>query len=542
MHIPSTESRKTSPWIIYAGLLFLGIGLSLFVLFAQSLKDKNTQLLLQGLDGMCYLFAIAIGLFFASGIAMLIFQPRLRTLAIATAILVVGGYGFPKLVRIESFYGNRTPRLAWRWSPTPEQRNRAFFTSVPLSKYRPSSDLFRPTPYDFPSFLGSARNARIDNVELIADWEKHPPKQLWRHPVGLGWSSFAVVGGVSVTLEQRDENECVVCYDVRTGVELWCHREATRFMNEHGDGPRTTPAIHKGLVVTMGGTGVLTCLDLSSGILQWKHTVFADPSKQNLIFGMSGSPLVFDEKVLITPGAGQGTSAILYSLSTGDELWRSGDDPTSYASPSKVSLGGIEQLLSFNGEGLRSYGLDGKQLWLHPWVTQGESRVNVAQPLVVQLNPDNAFSESSSHVVISSGYDNGTALLKISCLEDKWMTEVVWHSKHLKSKLSNFVEFEKHIYGLDNGILTCLDLTNGNRMWKKGRYGHGQILLVKDKLLIQAESGEVVIVATNPSVHQELTRFRALTSKTWNNPTVAGKILVVRNDREAAAFELEVLN
>jgi len=521
----------------------MGIGLSLFVLFVQSLKDKNTQLLLQGLDGMCYLFAIAIGLFFASGIAMLIFQPRLKTLAIATAILIVGGYSFSKLVRIDSFYGNRTPRLAWRWSPNAEQRNRAFFTSVPLSKSRPSlSDLFRPTPYDFPSFLGIARNARIDNVELIADWEKHPPKPLWRHPVGLGWSSFAVVGGVSVTLEQRDENECVVCYDVRTGVELWCHREATRFMNEHGDGPRTTPAIQNGLVVTMGGTGVLTCLDLSSGILQWRQTVFADPSKQNLIFGMSGSPLVFDDKVFITPGAGQGTSAILYSLSTGDELWRSGDDPTSYASPSKVSLGGIEQLLSFNGEGLRSYGLDGKQLWLHPWVTQGESRVNVAQPVVVQLNPDNASSESSSHVVISSGYDNGTALLKISRLDDKWMTEVVWHSKHLKSKLSNFVEFEKHIFGFDNGILTCLDLTNGNRMWKKGRYGHGQILLVKDKLLIQAESGEVVIVATNPSAHQELARFSALTSKTWNNPTVAGKILVVRNDREAAAFELEVLN
>ncbi len=104
--------------------------------------------------------------------------------------------------------------------------------------------------------------------------------------------------------------------------------------------------------------------------------------------------------------------------------------------------------------------------------------------------------------------------------------------------MSNFVVHNDHIYGLDNGILTCLDLRDGQRLWKRGRYGHGQMLVVGDKLLIQAESGEVVLVAATPDAHHELAKFSALSSKTWNNLALAGNILVVRNDREAAAFEL----
>ena len=104
--------------------------------------------------------------------------------------------------------------------------------------------------------------------------------------------------------------------------------------------------------------------------------------------------------------------------------------------------------------------------------------------------------------------------------------------------MSNFVVFEEHLYGLDNGILTCIDLVDGQRRWKRGRYGHGQMLLVGDKLLIQAESGEVVLVAATSDEHRELGKFNALFSKTWNNLALAGNVLVVRNDREAAAFEL----
>jgi outer membrane protein assembly factor BamB len=252
---------------------------------------------------------------------------------------------------------------------------------------------------------------------------------------------------------------------------------------------------------------------------------------------MSGSPLVLDDQVVVTPGADQGASAISYSLETGNEFWRSGDDRAAYSSPIQSHICGERQVLSFNGAGLGCYATDGTPRWLHPWLTQGESqRVNVAQPVVLPADPTRMAD--STRVLISSGYDNGTALLEIQRTASEFNVAVVWHSKNLKSKMSNFVVHGQHIYGLDNGILTCLDLNDGQRKWKRGRYGHGQMLLVGDKLLIQAESGEIVLVAASPEEHRELAKFNALSSKTWNNLALAGNTLVVRNDREAAAFEL----
>ena len=535
----ATDSGKLPIWVLVAFLIGIGLALSIGVSFVKWLQEENTRLLFVGLDGMRLPLVVVLACAVSVLIAFLYVRPKIKTLAIAAAIVAVVGYGCSQVFRIDSYYGNRTPRLTWRWRPTAEQQIKTYLTSSTSAKVAvPSRNLFLPTELDFPGFLGTNRDATIEGVNLASDWETQPPKLLWRHPVGLGWSGFAVVGDAAVNLEQRDANECVVCYDVRTGLELWCHAEQTRFKNDHGDGPRSTPIIHQGRVLSMGATGILTCVELESGELLWKQSAFSDPDKQNLFFGMTGSPLVFDDKVLVTPGAGEGSAAICYSLTTGQELWRSGADHAAYASPIDVSLCGSRQLLSFNGDGLRSYDIQGKALWLHPWLTQGESRVNVAQPVIVESNADSDQPHPHGLILISSGYDHGTALLKVTRDENEWKSEVVWESKHLKSKLSNFVVHGNHIFGLDNGLLTCIDIAKGQRVWKRGRYGHGQMLLVRDKLLIQSESGEVVLVAASSDSYHEFTKFPALTSKTWNHPALAGKILVVRNDHEAAAFEL----
>ncbi len=538
-NLETGESRKLSSWILLAMPVGIGLCLSVIVSFFQWLQEENTQLLFIGLDGMRIPLALGAVVACILIVALFYLRPKFRTLAVAAMLLFTIGYGCSKVFRVDSYYGNRTPRLTWRWNPTPEEKVKSYLTStIPRNTEVSTQSLFLATDHDFPGFLGSDRNATFDRFNLGFDWEQHPPRLLWRHPVGLGWSGFAVVGSAAVNLEQRDENECVVCYDVRSGVELWCHRESARFKNDHGDGPRSTPTMHEGKVLSMGGTGILTCIDLESGELLWKRASFADSDKQNLLFGMTGSPLVFDDKVVVTPGAGPGGSAICYSIATGDEVWRSGDDPAAYSSPIDVVLCGERQLLSFNGAGLRSYDLQGNPLWLQPWLTQGEARVNVAQPVVVEPNAEHLQSDQGARVLISSGYDHGSALLKISRQNDQWKSEIVWESKQLKSKLSNFVVHGDHIYGLDNGLLTCIDLKDGRRVWKRGRYGHGQMLLVRDKLLIQSESGEVALVAASPDAHREITKFPALTSKTWNHAALAGRILIVRNDHEAAAYEL----
>jgi len=515
-------------------------------------QEERTRLLFIGLDGMCFYLAVQLTAILLGFVAILYFRPSRRLLATIGGALFISYFAFSSLVRVDDYFGDRTPRYSWVWTPKVEDNIKTYLTSRTTKDLSTkdlninAEDLFLPTETDFPELLGKGRTARIDHYTFPDSWDDHAPELLWRHPVGLGWSSFAVVGSAAVNLEQRDDQECVVCYDVRNGSELWCHGETLRFNHEHGDGPRTTPSIHDGRVYSFGATGVLTCVDLKTGKLFWKQSVFDDPVTQNLLFGMSGSPLVLNGMVIVTPGAGKGGAAIAYDTNTGSEIWRCGDDPASYSSPVAVNLCGLHQILSFNGAGLRSYSEQGKSLWLQPWVTQGDSRVNVAQPMLLSSDQidESTGSDSSGNpwakVLISSGYDKGTALLKITRTDDQWSTEVIWESKQLKSKLSNFVVYENHAYGFDNGILTCIDLKNGERAWKRGRYGHGKMLLVQDKLLILAETGEVVLVKAAPDSHRELAKFEALSGKTWNNIALAGDLIVVRNDREAAAFRLPV--
>jgi len=541
------EPNRMSPWALISISLGITLGVSFVAGIVQWLQEEKTRLLFIGLDGMCFYLAFGFSTFVAIGIGVAYFRPSKRLILMSVALISTAYYGFSSLVKIDGYFGNRTPRYTWVWTPKAEDEIKTYFTSRTTFELPvPAEDLFLPGEGDSPELLGPGRSGKVPHLNLASNWEDRQPELLWRHPVGLGWSGFSIVGNGAVNLEQREEKECVVCYDLQSGRELWCHGENVRFNHEHGDGPRTTPTIHKGRVYSFGATGILTCVDFKTGCLVWKQSSFLDPEKENLMFGMSGSPLVVNDMVIVTPGAGLGASAIAYSIDTGSEAWRCGDDPASYASPVAVSLCDRNQILSFNGAGLRSYSELGRNLWLQPWVTQGDSRVNVAQPIVLagsDIDQSIGTEDSDSQwakVLISSGYDKGTALLKITRTGDRWTSEVVWESKQLKSKLSNFVVYDNHAYGLDNGILTCIGLKDGERVWKRGRYGHGKILLVHDKLLIQAESGEIVMVAATPTLHLELAKFEALSSKTWNNHALAGDILVVRNDREAAAIRLPV--
>lgn len=547
--VTSREGQeKCSPWMLFAMPIGVGVVLGLVITIVNVLRSIDTRAFYLGLDGLRpYLLGIAISIVTASAL-ILWFRPKLRTiLAAATGCGLLGFVAY-KSVRVESFYGNMVPRLAWSWTPTAEEQVEEYFVSRSSDHRTPNnidamtpSDVFAPTVNDFPGFLGAKRNGEIDTIHLDTDWASNPPVKLWRHPVGLGWSSFAVVGQAAINLEQRGEQECVVCYNALTGEELWCHQSNRRFEDEHGDGPRSTPTVANGRVFSMGADGLLTCLDLETGELVWEQETLS-ANQENLLWGMSGSPLVIEDRVIVTPG-GEYAAAICYSAVDGAELWRSGSDPGGYASPMIANICGERQLLVFNGSGLRAFDPDGRDQWFVPWLTQGElQRVNVAQPIVVPSTDDTV-----SRVLISSGYGNGTALFEVKKsqreatnaeAEPQWHIEQRWLSRRLKSKMSNFVVHGQHVYGLDSGILTCISLEDGERLWKKGRYGHGQMLLVDGNLLIQTESGQVVLVAASPNSHQLLGTLEALDGKTWNNLALAGDLLLVRNDHEAAAFRL----
>jgi outer membrane protein assembly factor BamB len=452
---------------------------------------------------------------------------RTRLISLVGAALVAGvAVGISQLTRWEgSVNGSGLPRLVWKW----ERRQGEGLTMLEVKDQKAGSvDLAAASPDDYPRFLGSGGKAIVPGVRLARDWTGQQPKEIWRRPIGLGWSAFAVVGHWAVTQEQRGDNELVVCYDARSGEPLWVHSNPVRFSEKMGgDGPRATPTISGGRVYALGATGILDCLEGKSGKPVWSRATLEEHGLPNLIWGKSSSPLVLDELVVVSGGDAPG-SLLAYHKDTGKPAWEATEDKASYSSPVAMTLAGVGQIVSVNAASVAGHDpADGKLLWKYDW--PGDF-AKCSQPVAL----------AGDRVFISAGYGLGAVVLQIKAGPAKGAQEVseVWKNKNLKTQFTNVAIRDGFAYGLDDGILECVELARGDRKWKAGRYGHGQVILVEDLLLVQAENGDVVLVEANPDGHHELGRFHALRGKTWNNPVVSGSYLLVRNDQEAACYRL----
>jgi outer membrane protein assembly factor BamB len=463
--------------------------------------------------------------------AWMFYQPlgwgvRLGILVLLLAAAAV----FPRLIRAAGVTGDgQHIEFAWRWGATP--REAAVVVPETGMPVRGIADLTRTTPDDFPQYLGPQRQAVLPGARLARDWAKTPPRLLWRQPVGAGWGAFAVVGEYAVTQEQRGDQECVVCYRVADGATAWIHADTTRFDSSMGgSGPRATPTIAGGRVYALGATGLLNCLDGATGRPIWAVNILNDNRAENIIHGVSASPLVVDNCVLVCPTGRNGPSLVAYHRDTGTRVWQAGQDQASYGSPLLAELAGLRQVLLATSAGVTAHDVTaGQVLWSFPW-TNGEE-INCSQPIPHAGGTDQVF--------FSTGYGKGCALFRVErSAEGAWSVHPLWDSLQMKTKFTTPVLHKGFVYGLDDGILACVDVAAGKRAWKDGRYQHGQILLAGDLLLVQAENGQVVLVEPVPDGLRELGRLPALTGKTWNNPALAGRFLLVRNDHEAACYEL----
>jgi outer membrane protein assembly factor BamB len=438
--------------------------------------------------------------------------------------LVIGAFGLlPAMFRIHGVSGNLVPILEPRWVHRELQRPAAI---APTATPR-----MLPQVSDFPQFLGPNRDGRLAGPKLATNWTEQPPAQLWRLPVGAAWSGFAVVGAVAVTQEQRGEEECVIAYDLETGKVLWSHADKKHYFNPlAGEGPRATPAITGQRVLTHGATGLLNCLDLADGHVLWSKDASKEDGGSIPDWGEATSPLVQNGLVIVSAGGSQKTSLVAYRVADGSLAWSSGTHWAGYSSPVPATFAGTKQILLFADALIGSDATTGKKLWQFPWPG---GHPHIASPVIA----------SDSDVVISSGYGTGSARLKIGRdATGQWSAKQVWRTNRMKAKFTDLILHQGYIYGLDDGIMECIDAGTGALAWKDGRYGHGQTLLVGELLLVMAESGAVILVDPQPDQLRELTRFTALNAKTWNPPALAGEYLLVRNDREAACFRMPVRN
>ena len=374
-------------------------------------------------------------------------------------------------------------------------------------------------------FRGPRRDGHYTAGPIRTDWTTLKP--LWRQPIGGGYASFVVADGRAFTIEQRGTDEVAAAYDLLTGRELWTNGwKATFIESMGGAGPRATPTIHDGTLFALGATGELRALDASSGKLRWRANILEDADAGNLNWGMAAAPLVVGNTLVTIPGGGSGRSIVAYDRATGRIAWSALDDEAAYSSPVRVTLAGVDQIVVFLATRVVGVSQDrGALLWEFPW-SKGSNVA--AQPVVVGDN----------RVFVSTGDGAGGALIEIARDGDRLTAREVWRTHRMKNDFSSSVHHDGFLYGLDQGILACIDAANGELKWKGGRYGNGQVLLASGHLVITTDEGEVTLVRATPDAHHELAKVSAIEGRTWNHPALADGLLLVRNAAQMAVFDL----
>jgi outer membrane protein assembly factor BamB len=454
-----------------------------------------------------------------------------RLFAFGTFAAVIVGSLLFRVGRIDAAFAFS---LVPRWAPTAEESFLAELDKAGGMKAVEGTRAvsgFLPEQLgenDWGEFRGPARDGILRGVEFETDWKTKPPTELWRKSVGPGWSSFCVVGPLAFTQEQRGEEETVVAYRVDDGSQVWVTSIKARFEASMGGlGPRATPTYFQGRLYLTGGTGVVQCLDASTGKSVWAYDLVKELSIKTPAWGFSSSPLIVDDLAIVFAGGGDSKAVIALDREKGTLRWSGSDGNHAYGSPQLATIDDQRHIVISSNLGLRGLDIaDGSVLWKHDWDVGPLARVT--QPLM-----------AGNAVYLGTGYGNGTQRVNVRHSTEGWKVEESWTAP-LKPYFNDFVYYQGHLYGFDDSIFTSIDAETGDRNWKRGRYGFGQVLLIEQMgvLLVLSEKGEVVLLRADPERHKEIASIDALEGVTWNHPVIADGKLFVRNAEEAACYAL----
>ena len=388
---------------------------------------------------------------------------------------------------------------------------------------------------DWTQFLGAHRNGRSSEKNLISQWPSDGPKIIWRTSLGISMSSVVVSANQAFTLFQDESDLYAVALDAATGKELWRTKFATAYENAMGNGPRATPTVSEGKLFVFTGEGILAAFNTKDGKELWKVNVPSSLKGEASEYGMSCSPLVVGNMVVVHTGNADAAVGA-FDTKSGKNLWKSATGKAGYSSPIFVTLAGKEQIVTLTADA--AFGLeaaDGNVLWKFPFPTEYDC--NTACP--VQLG--------ESEVLISAGENHGAAVLQITANGQKLSAEEVWSSygkdSQLRAEWQTPVIHDGHLYGLDNSgsagpitNLVCIRLKDHETVWQKARFGKSNLILADGKLFLTTMSGEVVIVEASPKAFKELGRATIMET-TRQAPSLSNGFLFVRDDKEVLCID-----
>jgi outer membrane protein assembly factor BamB len=381
---------------------------------------------------------------------------------------------------------------------------------------------------DWPQWRGPRRDGVSKETGLLKDWPPNGPRLAWQTKgAGEGYSSFAVAGGRLYTLGARQNTEYVFAFDAATGKKVWEVANGRRFNNDRGDGPRGTPTIDGDRVYVFGSSGDMTVLDAPSGEVYWTQNLLQRYGGSNINWGLSESPLVLSDRIIVTPG-GRGASIVALRKTGGALIWKSQSDEPGYSSALLHPVGNIQQAVVFTAE--RALGLDvndGRVLWSYNRVANRTA--NIATPIA-----------RGNHVFLSSDYGTGGALLALTPSGNGIKASEVYFTNEMRNHHASSVLVGDYLYGFSSSILTAMHFETGKVAWRDRSVGKGSLVFADDRLYLFSENGVVGLAEANPQKYVEHGRFQLRTGNlpTWSHPVVSGGKLFIRDQDTLYAYDV----
>jgi outer membrane protein assembly factor BamB len=383
---------------------------------------------------------------------------------------------------------------------------------------------------DWPQWRGLKRDGISAERGLLKDWPAGGPPVAWRAAgAGTGYSSFSAAHGRIYTLGARGGTEYLMAYDAATGKKTWETAHGRQFSNDRGDGPRSTPTVDGDRLYTFGGSGDMSVVDAATGKVFWKINLLEKLGGTNIQWGLSESPLVLSDRILVCPG-GRGASIVALSKTDGSVIWKSLSDEPGYSSAVLHEAGGVREAIYFTGE--RALGIDvdtGKLLWSYNQVANRTA--NIATPIV-----------RGNFVFLSSGYGTGAALLELTPGSKSIAAKQVYFTRDMRNHHASSVLIGDYLYGFSDAILTAMKFDSGQVAWRDRSVGKGSVVFADDRLYLYSEEGVVGLAEANPAGYREHGRFQIRTggAPTWSHPIVSNGKLFIRDQDNIYAFDVRL--
>jgi outer membrane protein assembly factor BamB len=381
-------------------------------------------------------------------------------------------------------------------------------------------------PDDWPQWRGPNRDGIATEKGLLKSWPQGGPPLAWQTKgAGEGYSSFAVSQGRLYTLGARADTEYVLAFDAASGKRLWEAQHGRRFSNDRGDGPRSTPTIEGDRLYAFGASGDLSVLDTATGKPHWTINVLKQYGGSNIRWGLSESPLVLADRILVNAGG----TIVALKKTDGSLIWKTDGDHAGYASAVVQRAGNVTQAIFFTSA--RALGVDvnsGRQLWSYRPVANGVA--NIATPVV-----------RGNRVFLSSDYDTGSALLELTPSGNDVRAREVYFTREMKNHHATSVLVGDHLYGFDSAILTALKFDTGEVAWQNRSVGKGSLIFADERLYLFSENGVVGLAEASPEAYREHGRFSIKTGRlpTWSHPVVAEGKLFLRDQDNLYAYDVK---